>query len=69
MSADLYIVKDARPAPEEPYNFKYDHGVSTVIMPNGSAVCVSQNAPIELQISMTKAWAEAWAAEQDGDSA
>ena len=51
---------DVRPPDEERYDFRYQHGVSTVFMPNGSAVCVSQNAPTELQVAMTLAWAEAW---------
>ena len=51
---------DVRPPAGERYDFRYQHGVSTVFMPNGSAVCVSQAVPTELQISMTHAWNQAW---------
>lgn len=32
------------------------NGMSTVLMPDGSHVCVSHQAPTELQLSLTREW-------------
>ncbi len=55
----MFEVKDARPPPTEPYDSRYQYGVSTVIWPDGSAMCLAHDSPDELRDGMWSAWTRA----------